>query len=114
MELSNGLLSISGEKGEAKGGEKKVYHISDRRFGSFKRVFRVPENIDADKIDAFFDKGVLTVRLAKARERQKVQKTIAIESKRGGRDDGSQDPAKPLFKRDAFLLRPADAKLFWR
>jgi HSP20 family protein len=114
VELSNGLLSISGEKGEAKGGKKELYHNSERRFGFFGRVFRVPENIDADKIDASFEKGVLRVRLAKAPERQEVQKTIAIKSKRESRVAGSQDPAKPLFKRDAFLFRPADATLFRR
>ena len=96
--LSNGLLSISGEKSEAKGREEEVHHISERRFGSFKRAFRVPENIDADNIDASFEKGVLRVRLAKAPKRQKVQKTIAIKSKREGRDDGSQEPTKPAVQ----------------
>jgi len=81
VKLSNGMLSISGEKKEEKEEKKEGYYFSERRYGSFKRAFRVPEGVDADKIEASFDKGVLTVRLPKSPEAQKAQRTIDIKSK---------------------------------
>lgn len=81
VKLSNGSLTISGEKKEEKEEKERDYYLSERRFGAFKRVFRVPEGVDVDKIDASFDKGVLTVHLPKAPEAQKPEKTIAIKAK---------------------------------
>jgi len=81
VKLSNGVLSISGEKKEEKEEKKEGYYYSERRFGSFKRAFRLPEGVDAAKIEASFEKGVLTVRLPKTPEAQKPQRTIAVKSK---------------------------------
>ncbi len=81
VKLSNGTLAISGEKKEEKEETKEGYYFSERRYGSFKRAFRVPEGVDPDKIEASFDKGVLTVRLPKTPEAQKPQKTIQVKTK---------------------------------
>ncbi|RNJ48127.1 Hsp20/alpha crystallin family protein [Methylocystis hirsuta] len=81
VKLSNGTLTIGGEKKEEKEEKKEGYYFSERRYGSFKRAFRLPEGVDADKIEASFDKGVLTVRLPKTPEAQKAQKTIEIKTK---------------------------------
>lgn len=81
VKLSNGTLTIGGEKKEEKEEKKEGYYFSERRYGSFKRAFRVPEGVDADKIEASFEKGVLTVRLPKTPEAQKSQKTIEIKTK---------------------------------
>ncbi|MEK4032322.1 Hsp20/alpha crystallin family protein [Methylocystis sp. IM3] len=81
VKLSNGTLAISGEKKEEKEETKEGYYFSERRYGSFKRAFRVPEGVDSDKIEASFDKGVLTLRLPKTPEAQKTQKTIQIKPK---------------------------------
>ena len=67
---------------EARKEEKKEgYYFSERRYGSFQRAFRVPDGVDADKIEASFEKGVLTVRLPKTPEAVKEQKTIEVKSK---------------------------------
>jgi len=81
VKLSNGVLSISGEKKEEKEEKKEGYYFAERRYGSFKRAFQVPEGVDADKIEASFEKGVLKVRLPKTAEAQKSQKTIEVKSK---------------------------------
>ncbi len=81
VKLSNGILTIGGEKKEEKEEKKEGYYYSERRYGSFKRAFRVPEGVEADKIEAAFDKGVLTVRLPKTPEAQRAQKTIEVKSK---------------------------------
>jgi HSP20 family molecular chaperone IbpA len=78
VKFTAGVLTIKGEKTEEKEETKKDYHLSERRYGSFQRSFTVPDGIDADKIDATFKDGVLTVGLPKTPEAQKKAKQIAI------------------------------------
>jgi HSP20 family protein len=72
------LLKIKGEKKEEKEEKKKDYYMSERRFGSFQRAFEVPDGIDAQKIEATFKNGVLTVTLPKSPEAQKKEKSIPV------------------------------------
>lgn len=65
VKVANGTLCIKGEKEEDKEDKRKDYHLSERRYGSFERRFQIPEGVDADKIEAKFSKGVLTVSLPK-------------------------------------------------
>ena len=81
VKLANGILTIKGEKKEEKEEKRKDYYLSERRFGSFQRSFQVPEGIDEDKIQANFEKGVLTVILPKGTEAQRPEKKIAIQAK---------------------------------
>ena len=78
LKFSNGMLTIKGEKTEEKEEKKKDYYLSERRFGSFQRSFQVPDGVDADKIEASFKNGVLTVILPKSAGAQKQEKKIAI------------------------------------
>ena len=78
VKFADGVLTIKGEKKEEKEERKKDYYLSERRYGSFQRSFPVPESVDADKIEAKFVNGVLTIRLPKSAEAQKNEKKIAI------------------------------------
>ncbi len=75
---SNGVLTIKGEKKEEKEEKKKDYYLSERRYGSFERRMQIPEDVNADKIEAAFKKGVLTVTLPKKAEAQKPTKKIEV------------------------------------
>jgi HSP20 family protein len=77
---SNGVLTIKGEKKEEKEEKEKDYYLSERRYGSFERRMQIPEDVDADKIEAAFKKGVLTVTLPKKAEAQKPVKKIEIKA----------------------------------
>ncbi len=79
IKLSNHTLTIKGEKTEQKEDKQTDYHLSERRYGSFQRSFRVPDGVDADKIDANFTTGVLTVKLPKTAE-AKAEKKIAVKA----------------------------------
>ncbi|HLK84484.1 MAG TPA: Hsp20/alpha crystallin family protein [Xanthobacteraceae bacterium] len=80
VKLAPGGLTIKGEKREEKEEKKKDYYLHERRFGAFQRSFRVPEGVEADKIEASFKNGVLTVTLPKTAEAQKVEKKIAVKA----------------------------------
>ena len=68
VELENGVLTISGEKkAEVTESESGIYR-SERVYGVFKRAFRVPDTIDADKIAAEYVNGVLKLTLPKRPE----------------------------------------------
>jgi len=78
VKVSDGNLTIKGEKQDEKEEKKKDYYLRERHFGSFERSFAVPEGVDPDKIDAAFRKGVLTVTLPKKAEARKPVKKIEI------------------------------------
>ncbi|MEY9199453.1 molecular chaperone Hsp20 [Sinorhizobium glycinis] len=78
--ISNGILTIRGEKQEEKEEKKKEYVLSERRYGSFQRTFRMPDGVDAEKVAANFSKGVLSVTLPKTQEAQQNERKIQIKS----------------------------------
>ena len=81
VNVADDVLSIRGEKKEEKEEKAKNHYLSERRYGAFQRAFQLPAGIDAEKIAANFQKGVLTVTLPKTPEAQKKEKKIAIQAK---------------------------------
>ena len=71
--LSNGLLTIRGEKKMEKKEEKENYRFVESRYGSFSRSLRVPEGVEAEKIEANYKDGVLKVTIPKG-ESEKSRK----------------------------------------
>lgn len=80
IKLSNGNLIIKGEKKEDKEEKRKGYHLSERHYGAFERVFNLPKSVDADKIEASFSKGVLGITLPKKPESLIADKKVQIKS----------------------------------
>lgn len=80
IKLSNHTLTIKGEKSEEKEEKQKDYYLSERRYGSFQRSFQLPEGVNADKIEATFARGVLTVNLPKTAEAKKAEKKITVKA----------------------------------
>jgi HSP20 family protein len=74
----NGTLTIKGDRENEKKEEKKDYKRVERSWGSFYRRFSLPDNADADKIDAKSKNGVLEISIPKS-ESAKPRK-IAIKS----------------------------------
>lgn len=68
LTLENNVLTVSGErKFEAK--EKNDnYHRLERAFGTFSRSFTLSQTVQADKVNAGFEDGVLTITLPKQEE----------------------------------------------
>jgi HSP20 family protein len=81
VQFSDGVLTIKGEKHEEKEEKKKDYFMSERRYGSFRRSFEVPDGVDVEKIEANFKNGVLRVTLPKSPEAQKKEVKIPVTTK---------------------------------
>ena len=78
IKLSNGNLTIKGEKKDEREEKKKDYYLSERHYGAFQRTFGLPDGVDPEKIEAHFSKGVLTLHLPKKPEARQTEKTIQI------------------------------------
>jgi HSP20 family protein len=76
--LSDGRLTIKGEKKQEKEEKKKDYHLVERSYGSFARSIALPFEADPDQVKASFAKGVLTVTVPKPPEVKAKEKKIAI------------------------------------
>jgi HSP20 family protein len=81
VSIADDVLTITGEKKEEKEEKAKNYYVSERRYGAFQRSFKIPLGVDADKVGATFQKGVLMVTLPKTPEAQTKEKKIAIKAK---------------------------------
>ena len=78
VDVANGVLTVRGQKEEEKVEKKQDFHLRERRFGSFSRSVRIPNTVDADKIEATFKNGVLKVTLPKMPVAQKPTKKIEV------------------------------------
>ena len=66
--LENNLLTISGERRSQwkEGGERRAFHLAERRYGRFSRAFVLPRDVDQEGIQARFENGVLMVTIPKS------------------------------------------------
>ena len=62
------MLTIRGEKKHEKEEKGENNYLADRYYGSFRRSFQLPTDIDQDKAEATFDKGVLKISVPKMEE----------------------------------------------
>ncbi len=77
--LSDGVLTIKGEKKEETEEKKKDFHLTERRYGSFSRSFRLPAEVDEDRVTASFKKGLLEILVPKTEKTKAETKKIRID-----------------------------------
>ncbi|MEY3960858.1 MAG: hypothetical protein RIR14_1512 [Pseudomonadota bacterium] len=80
VKLSDGLMTIKGEKSAERSEDADDYHVRERSFGSFQRSFRVPASVDTARIDARFENGVLKVSLPKSAAARQQERKIEVKS----------------------------------
>ncbi|HEV7174438.1 MAG TPA: Hsp20/alpha crystallin family protein [Solirubrobacteraceae bacterium] len=78
IELDDNVLTISGERKSAHKEAKEGYYRVERAYGSFSRTLKLPEGVDADSINASFDRGVLEVKVPKPEQRKPRRVEIAV------------------------------------
>ncbi len=73
IELNDGSLTVSGERKFKSEQNEKNFHSVETRYGSFSRTFVIPDNVEANKIDAKYKNGILELTLPK--DEKKALKT---------------------------------------
>jgi HSP20 family protein len=79
ISLSNGVLTIKGEKKQEREEKEENYHLLERSYGSFTRSVQLPGEVQSDKISASYRNGVLKVTLPKSEEAKKKEIKIKVE-----------------------------------
>ena len=59
--LSNGILTISGERKVPEDEKEATFYVSERNYGFFRRSMSLPEGLGERDIQAIFEEGVLEV-----------------------------------------------------
>jgi HSP20 family protein len=76
ISLENQVLTIQGEKKQVAEEQSERWHRYERSYGSFERMFTLPSTVDADRIDAKVEHGLLTVTLPKAERSRPREITV--------------------------------------
>jgi HSP20 family protein len=78
LTVQDDVLTLSGEKKSEREEKEDGYHMSERSYGSFRRSFRLPDDVNADKISAKFDKSVMTITLPRVVRAKSKGRSIPI------------------------------------
>lgn len=76
VSVSQDTLTIRGEKKQEKEEKGRNYYRAERSYGSFQRTIPLPRNVDSDKVNAEFTKGVLTISLPKVTAKEDRKKVV--------------------------------------
>ena len=80
IEARSGALVVSGEKRAAREGRISGGSWRERRFGAFRRVVPLPDDVEEKRIKASFQDGVLTIELPKIAKSRTKGRRIKIET----------------------------------
>jgi HSP20 family protein len=76
--VSGDILTLKGEKRAEHEHTNGDAHYMERRFGSFSRSVRLPFEVQNEKVDARYEKGVLTIRVPKPADMQRQVRRIEV------------------------------------
>ena len=78
LNFHDGELIISGERKQEKEDKDSKYHRIERTYGKYYRSFTLPQTIQADKINAEFKDGQLTITVPKSEEAKPKELEIKV------------------------------------
>ena len=78
ISLEDGLLTVEGEKKYFEDDKSSGSRRQERRYGTFKRSFRLGDGVDQKKISAEFSDGILEIKVAKNKESLRKEIEIKI------------------------------------
>ena len=79
ISLSEGTLTIRGEKKQEREEKEEDYRLIERRYGTFSRSIPLSQEVESDKIKASYKNGVLTIVLPKSKEAKKKEIKVKVE-----------------------------------
>src|ERR1700689_2158247 len=78
VRIENNTLTVHGERKFEKEEKEENYRRVERQYGSFTRTFTLPTTVDAEKVSANYDKGVLKISLPKKAEAKPKQIKVNV------------------------------------
>ncbi|MGI9414750.1 MAG: Hsp20/alpha crystallin family protein [Hyphomicrobiales bacterium] len=78
--VTDNVMTIKGEKKSETEKKEKDYHLVERSYGMFQRSLPLPYEVDADKVEAKFENGVLKVSMPKPPEIEAKTRKITVKS----------------------------------
>jgi len=78
INVSDGVLTITGERDQEKEDKNLRYHRRERLSGEFKRSFRLPEWADMQNIQAESGDGILKISIQKKEETKKKKIQVKV------------------------------------
>jgi HSP20 family protein len=78
VRIENNTLTVHGERKIEKEEKEENYRRVERQYGSFTRTFTLPPTVDAEKVAANYDKGVLKIVLPKKAEAKPKQIKVNV------------------------------------
>lgn len=73
IDLNDNYLTVSGERKFTSEKTENNFHSIETQFGTFSRSFSLPDNVDATKISAKYNNGILEITVPK--DEKKILKT---------------------------------------
>jgi HSP20 family protein len=92
VSVEDDLLTIRAERTQERETNRRNYHLVERSMGVFQRSMRLPAPVDAGKVQASFDNGVLTVTIPKDGSQGRSRR-VEVRSGTGGQ--GAQAGQQP-------------------
>jgi HSP20 family protein len=83
-------LTVHGERKFEKEEKEENFRRVERQYGSFTRSFTLPTTVDAESIQANYDKGILKIQLAKKAEAKPKQIKVNVGSTSGKSLEGKE------------------------
>jgi HSP20 family protein len=83
VEIKDGVLTVSGERKSEHEEKHEGFYRVERTFGAFSRSLTLPQGVDANSVNAKFDRGVLEVKIPKPEERKPTRVQIGKGSAEG-------------------------------
>src|SRR6267143_1556153 len=93
VRIENNTLTVHGERKFEKEEKEENYRRVERQYGSFTRTFNLPTTVDAEKVSATYDKGVLKIALPKKAEAKPKQIKVNVGSEKSQALEG-KSPSK--------------------
>jgi len=81
ISVENNVLTIQGKKEHVTDEKTEHAHRYERTYGAFERTFTLPTTVDAARIKATYEHGVLRVNLPKAEQARPRQIQVQVEQK---------------------------------
>jgi HSP20 family protein len=73
VEAHDGYLKVSGERKSIREEKEKNYHVSERSYGNFSRIFRLGDKADLVHVEGQYENGVLKLKVPKTEKTQARQ-----------------------------------------